>query len=322
MIGWLGLVVESAAVAAAAAGLVSILSWLLFARVDRDRVSPARRADLALLCGLLPMLAALASLFALVLPSVLHAGGVQPDHCLLHHHHQHLCALHGAVPHVGLLTAGAAAYTVWMVRAARLAASQWSAFRSIAALQRLGRWTHEEGFARVLVPGSPWLSLAAGVVRPRVLVSASLRAGLSDQAFQAVLAHEEAHLRRRDPQWIMLLGWAGLFAVPALAGRIRAAFQEAAEEASDAEAAEALGVHALASALVAVARIQLSRPPALALGFGYTAVERRVRVLLGQPLRPARSMAARIVLAAVAVTAGLAATGSDWMHHAVESLLQ
>ena len=322
MSGWLGLVLESAAIAAAAAGLVSILAWLLLARVDRDGVPPARRADLALLCGLLPMLAALASLLALILPSVLHAGGVRPDHCLLHGHHQHLCALHGAAPHVGLLAAGALACTVWMIRAVRLAASQWIAFRSIAALQRLGRWTHEEGFARVLVPGSPWLSLAVGVVRPRVLVSASLRAGLSDEAFQAVLAHEGAHLRRRDPQWLTLLGWAGLFAVPGIAGHVRAAFQGAAEEASDAEAAEEIGVHALASALVAVARIQLSRPPAIALGFGHTAVERRVRVLLGQTPRPARSVAARIVLAAVAFTALMAAGGSDWVHHVVESLLR
>lgn len=322
MNAWLALLLESTAIAALVAGIVSVLSWTLLARVGRDVTPAARQADLALIVGVLPMLAAGATLVALVLPSLLHAGGVQADHCALHAHHRHLCALHGGVPGPGLLIAGLVALALGMTRAVRLGWVQVRAHRSITALEHLGHHDDSAAFPQVLVPGSPWLSLAVGVLRPRTLISASLRSHLAPEAYEAVLAHEEAHLRRHDPRWMTVLAWAGLFSAPGIAGLVRASFHEAAEEASDAGAAEAVGPHAVAGALVAVARLHPSRSPALSLGFGDMGIERRVQILLaGQPLAD-RSLAPRLLLAVVMAVGLVATGGSEWIHHAVESLLQ
>lgn len=320
MNAWLALVIESTAIAAAAAGLVSVFAWLLLVRARREVNPPARRADLALIAGVLPMLSAGATLVALVLPSLLHAGGFQADHCALHAHHRHLCALHAGGAEAGLLIAGVAVLALGIGRAARLGWAQVRAHRSLAALEMLGHSDGGAGFPQVVVPGSPWLSLAVGVLRPRILISASLRSHLPPEALQAVLAHEDAHIRRHDPRWATVLAWAGLWCAPGVAGLVRAAFHEAAEEASDANAEEEVGSHALASALVAVARLHPLRSPELSLGFGDTAIERRVRILLGGHHPPARSLAPRLLLAVVLVVVLVATGGSEWIHHAVESL--
>jgi len=322
MNGWLALLGESTAIAAGVAAGVSVLSWHLLARVDRDQTAPARRADLALLAGSLPMLSALAVLVALVLPSLLHTSGIQADHCGIHSHHRHLCAVHGAIPQAGLLLVGAAAAALWMVRAGRLALAHRRAHRALSALQRLGQRTNLGRFPRVLVPGSPWLSVAVGVLRPRVVLSASLESHLAPEALEAVLAHEEAHLVRHDPRAMSFLAWAGLFGVPGVSGKVRDAFHEASEEAADANAADEVGPHAVAAALVAVARLAPGRPPAFALGFGDTAVQRRVHILLQGHRLGDRSLAPRLLLLVVAATALIAIGGSEWIHHAVESLLQ
>ncbi len=322
MMGWIGLTLESTAIAAAAACLVSLGAWAWLRRADTTRTTSARRADLALLAGVLPMLTGLAVLVALILPSVLHAAGVQADHCALHDHHRHLCALHAATDPGGLALAGAGAMAWLATRAVSLGARQWQAVRSISALQRLGRWTEDARFPQVRVPGSPWLSLAVGIFSPRILISASLESRLDRSAFEAVIEHESAHLRRRDPQALAAITWAGLFAAPGVASLVRAAFLDAAEEASDAEAADRLGAPAVARALIAVARVQRVRPPAMSMGFGYTSVERRVRVLLDAPQVAARSHAPLLVLFALGTAAVLATAGSDWLHHAVESLIQ
>jgi len=322
MMGWFGLTLESIAVAAVVACLISVAFSALLGRVDPARTTSARRADLALLAGLLPMLGALAVLVALILPSVLDAAGVQADHCALHDHHRHLCALHAPLELRFLSLAGAGASGLLLIRAVALGWRHWSGLRSIAALQRLGQWTDEARFPQVRVPGSPWLSLAVGIFRPRILISASLESCLEPSAFEAVIEHEEAHLRRRDPQALALLSWAGLFAPPGVASRVRVAYRDAAEEASDAEAADRLGVPVVAGALIAVARVQRTRLPAMSMGFGYTSVERRVRVLVDGHHVAGRSLAPRFVLLALCTVAVLATAGSDWIHHVVESLVQ
>jgi hypothetical protein len=75
--------------------------------------------------------------------------------------------------------------------------------RELAAERRLRRWlrAHEvrrQGGARVIEDERP-RAFCAGLVRPRVYISTGTLALLDDAALSAVIEHELAHARRRDP---------------------------------------------------------------------------------------------------------------------------
>jgi Zn-dependent protease with chaperone function len=321
MSGWLLGSLEALGLAAVAATLVSLLSILILPLTAKIR-SAARRADAVFLLGLTPLTIAAALCFAVMLPAVLEATGIRSDHCDLHLHHPHLCALHAGGAHTPLVAVGALALLVGAWRAARLAIVQLQANRTLAALERLGRTEHSAPFPVVNVPGSPWVCLAAGGLRRRVLLSATIADHLGPRQVQAALAHEVAHLQRQDPLLSVALAWAGLAALPAATERVRVAFAEAAEQASDAAAARDLGAVVVAESLVAMARLSRTTVPATCMAFGGTSLEQRVHALLHGPLdsNPARS--APVALALAAASAVSAVLGSDPIHHLVESLLQ
>lgn len=321
----LAFALECAALAALVGGGTSLLAsaaGLLLRPLVRG-APPARRADLAFLLGALPAVAAIAVVLAAAAPSLLGALGLAADHCPSHQHHVHLCLVHGAGLRPLLAALGAASLAVFLFRAAALGARHGETRKSLAALERLGT-TSAGRFPLVAVPGGPRLCHAVGVWRPRIVVSAELRGALSGAEWEAALAHEEAHLRRRDPAAFLALSLAGLFALPPLARRVHRAFAQAVEEACDVEAA--LAVHSpglVARALVEVAALQRGVPqPAIEAAFGETALERRVQLLLGDSpprLAPARALA--LCLGALALGLGAALFHAHWLHHAVETAL-
>ena len=286
----------------------------------RGRRSAAARADAAFVLGLAPALAALGVVGGTVLPSLLTLGGVMTDHCDDHAHHVHLCLVHGAETPAWLIALGALALAVFSARGVRVGATTLRRQRSTAALERLGTPERLAGFTAVRVPGAPRLCLATGLFQRRIVYSASLAEHLPPAELQAALAHEAAHLRRRDTLSLGLMTLAGLFTFPTIANRLRAAFLSAAEEACDAEAAAVHGAETVAQALVAAARLQLT----VASGLGFTGQTLTVRVsaLLGSPAcraAPARSLAITVaLLMASSVVVGL--FGLD-VHHAVETVL-
>jgi beta-lactamase regulating signal transducer with metallopeptidase domain len=157
-----------------------------------------------------------------------------------------------------------------------------------------------------------------GVVRPRLIVARSVIDACSEAELRAVVAHERAHLRRRDNARRAILqttpdlvGW-----LP-IARAIDLAWHDATEEAADDQAAasgDAVRL-ALASALVRVARLAppehaAADLPASALYRGER-LERRVRRLLASSPLPSRpSHRARIGIAvAVGTLAALANLG-------------
>ncbi len=94
-------------------------------------------------------------------------------------------------------------------------------------------------------------AFCAGLVRPRVFLSASARDRLSEDELRAVLAHEGHHVLRRDPLRLLaarILAQA-LFFVPAL-HRLERRYADLAELAADEAAVRAAGSAALASALL------------------------------------------------------------------------
>lgn len=107
----------------------------------------------------------------------------------------------------------------------------------------------------LVTTGQPFC-FTAGIIRPVIYLSTGLSENLSARHHAAMLAHEAAHIRRRDGLISFLLNLCySLLPLPG-ARILLAEWQQAAERACDAEAAyrlkDSLGV---AAALVAVARV-------------------------------------------------------------------
>ncbi len=127
------------------------------------------------------------------------------------------------------------------------------------ASRTIARWT---GAAQPIESSAPFPVLrispvvpamtAAGIVRPRVLLSGAAESVLTTSELQTALHHEIAHVRRRDNLKKLLLRFV---AFPGMAG-IEAAWLEATEMAADdaavSNATEALD---LASALIKLSRL-------------------------------------------------------------------
>jgi len=171
---------------------------------------------------------------------------------------------------------------------------------SIAALLRLRRVPAIVASDRVPTP------LALGVRHPQVCIPARALAELGGEEVRAMLAHEMAHLRRRDPAWILLYAVVcrALFWHPAL-WLARRRLLDLAETRCDAIAGastQEAGV-ALARALLRVAEWLVPMPASAAvhgraMAASCTGLERRVRLLLAAPQRSSRA-ASRVAHAGI-----------------------
>lgn len=319
-------VLECSAVTAFVATTVSLLV-VLVSRVSRSLaawLAPAPRADVAFLLGMLPAATSLAVLAATVAPSLAGVLGLVEDHCLHHGHHLHLCVVHASAPRPVLAAVGAVWLALLLVRAGMLVWRGRTLGARLDALERLGvRWPGE--FPVIAIPGAPSFCHATGLLRRRILLSASLSEVLSPGELRSALAHEEAHLRRRDPLVGGLLAVAGLLVPPFLARLLLDTWRLAAEEACDAEAAYRVGDGGLvAEALLKFARLRLraARMAGQMSAFGELALERRVRLLLDDKAGASASAWA-LGVGGLVGAAGLflALDHAAFLHHMVETLL-
>jgi Zn-dependent protease with chaperone function len=163
--------------------------------------------------------------------------------------------------------------------------------------------------------GLPTPAFTTGLWRPRIYVAAALADRLSYEELVAVLAHEAAHARERDPLRLCALRFLSrmLFWLPV--------FRRLAEDAAD-EAEIRADDHAvrgkplvLASAIVKLSQWQAQGRASIAVRF-HTAdlVERRVRRLAGQAVAPRSHVNRRSVVSAVAVLLVAWATGVAVTH--------
>jgi len=141
------------------------------------------------------------------------------------------------------------------------------------------------GIRRLIVTDIPEpLVFCAGLLRPAVVVSSSLITSLSPPALAAVLAHEAAHARRRDPlrQIVAYAIARGLWIAPAArrgADHLRLRLEVAADRA----AARYAGRRALAEALLAL-HVQPAASHAVAGGASELAA--RIDALVGGSAPP------------------------------------
>lgn len=166
-----------------------------------------------------------------------------------------------------------------------------------------------------LVAAGEQLAVTAGLARPYVVVSTGLVGAVNGAELRAVLAHEQVHLRRRDPVRVLLARVlaAHLWFLPAareLRGRARGGY----ELAADRDAAGRYGRSALAGALLRVVS-----PSA---GVGTAAVARFADPVLlasrvsqlesGEPPRPAPVPPGRALLTGAGALAFLTAVAGAW----------
>jgi len=209
---------------------------------------------------------------------------------------------------VGVVLAGAVA--IGALRGVYVLAAAWTLAWSLR-----GRGTPLAPGVQLLKSDQP-LSFTAGVFRPRVYVTTGLLQVLSPAELAAVLAHEQAHVRRRDG---LSGGLLSLFytLVPLPAGwSLVQDWRRRAERACDAAAARRCGAACVARALVHVASLPGRTLPSHALPFAADAEDVSARVLA--LLRPRETPRRRVAAGAAAVVALL--LSSLWLPHFVELL--
>ena len=114
------------------------------------------------------------------------------------------------------------------------------------------------------------LALTVGLITPRIMVSTGLIETLEEEELEAVLLHEQSHLRHRDPLYLLLaraLATAFLYVpvVKALAQRHQAAIELAADEYVIARQGGSLS---LSSAMLKLLRLR----PSMAVATPFTGV--------------------------------------------------
>jgi Zn-dependent protease with chaperone function len=206
---------------------------------------PARRgADLMFALRLLPLAASVAITLALTVPSFVllePRAIIEP--------------LGGAPLVFGLC--GLALAMAGVVNAARALLKTSRAIRS---------WVIEAVCVRSSVPVPVWrisrvvpALTAAGVLRPRVLMSGAAEFLLTPKELQTALRHELAHVRRRDNLKKLLLRFVSF---PAMSG-LETAWLEATEMAADDAAVSSVGEALdLAAALIKLSRVGIPEPAA------------------------------------------------------------
>lgn len=163
-----------------------------------------------------------------------------------------------------------------------------------------------------IVEGLANPAFTAGWWAPRIYLAAELSRELSGPELERVIAHEKAHLDRRDPLRLAVLRFFAcmLFWIPALR-KLAADVADEAELEADAVAANGKPL-VLASAILKVALWKKSGPPnPAAVGFlSSDLVEQRVRLLSGEapPSRShvtIRSLIGATAMLAVVLTSGI-----------------
>jgi Zn-dependent protease with chaperone function len=306
------------------AGLGATITAVLYpmARTQLANRTPAERSRWGLLWIGLPAILALSLTAVCVLPSLgslLEAGS--HDHCLRHpDEHLHLCLVH---PPEG---AGSAAGWIFLAAVGvllasstlRVARSLITARRTLTVLLRgTGRSARlEVTWLRCTLP----IAATVGLLRPRIVVSEALRAALPPHLLDAVIAHERAHVRRRDVARRTGATLLGLLHLPSVRRLLLDDFVAATELAADATAATEVrgGSLCVADAILAVQRLAGDvRPAPLAVAFGETSVRARIEALLG----PAAIERRRHRVASAVAGAAIAVLAAPLLHHTIETVL-
>ena len=266
-----------------------------------------------------PLWLPVALLTAAMAPDLIGALLQATDHCAEHidAHHHHLCVVHPphasdqplawALPLALALIAG-----LIIARSASKRLTEWRLARALVAISRPSALGDD---IRVLDQPDP-LALTVGCRRPTALLSTGLIARITPAALDVVIAHERAHIARRDTWFALLDRFAASLLPRPVAAPLLERITLAREQACDAAAAVAAGGPLrVAQALTEVARLGMATPEA-GVSVASGALEARIRHLLEPPPREARPWLAP-TLAALAVVL----IGAGPVHAVAEHLI-
>ena len=165
-----------------------------------------------------------------------------------------------------------------------------------------------------LVDGLPCPALTVGMLRPMIYLAANLATGLTAEELVSVIAHEGAHLRRRDPLRLSLLRFLActLFWIPALR-RLADDMADEAEILADDSATRGRPL------VLATAILRLARQPgregwsgSIGASVGFSRadlLERRVRRLAGERVAAGTHLTRRSFFGALAILTLVWASG-------------
>lgn len=287
------------------------------------RVGPARRARILTALCVAPLSFGLLQTCLFFLPGVL--GTIWPslDHCLSHTaaNHAHLCLVHpptAAGTWLGWVVVGGAMIGLGRPLGRDMLRT-WQSARLVRQWVRTAPPGDQDG-VRVVHCERP--IAAATAIGTEVIVSTSLVEGLEPSLLQAVVAHERAHVRRRDPWRRMCAMLFSAGHLPPVRESLLSDLELACEQASDETAALQIGDRIqMAQALLAVARLlpgDLQRATPVAVGFGGSSISARVDALLAPPMREGQTVT-EILWLSVAVLGCAASAGPG--HHLVEHFI-
>lgn len=170
-----------------------------------------------------------------------------------------------------------------------------------------------------VVPGLPNPAFTAGFLAPRIYVSESLAEHLAYDELAALIAHEGAHVARRDPLRLSFFRALAcvLFWLPALR-RLADDLSDEAELAADEVAARGRPL-VLASAILSVARWSSNEtvPAVSTVAVGFVRdhlLECRVRRLAGEPVPVRTHVTRRSIIGAVAALVVVWTSGAIMAH--------
>lgn len=321
MLGTLQMVLLAALLYCGVAGVVFSLTAPRWIAWTSTWAPESRHRALALL-GITPLVLGLSALLSVMLPSLLGMLWPSQDHCLVHGGHSHLCFVH-ASHHVGgwsgWLLVGVAGG--WL--GAQLFVGTRALLRAFAIVRQLSRHArHDRARGFWIIPTDAVLCLSVGLLRPRLMVSEGLLSKAAPDELAIMLAHERAHVHRRDTLVHALVRAAGVMSTPSARRSLLRALELAAEQSCDEHAAARAGDRlCVAETILSLERhigAAAFRSSPLIAGFGSSSVPQRVEALL----QPPRENGAYARLAAACICAlAIVLAAYEPLHHATESLL-
>ena len=305
------------ATALVAMGFAWVLAWAFPRMVRRaSNRTPAARIHIITMLLTAPLLTGALVTATCFLASGLAQRAAHLDHCLAHQDgHPHLCLTHGHwFPNAlgwALLGAGLAALLLLVHRT-------WARHqRARGSLQALAMLGASELPEYTLLHLDQPLAFTTGLWKARVWVSQGLVVRLGDSGMRAVLAHEAAHARHRDPLRMVFAEVAASLLPPSVRRSLLDDLELALEHRADEGAVAATGSRLKVAETLLQAQRLLGLRPLAATFFQGSRLEARVTVLL-EPMDP--SPALRLWPWALALGA-MALALSDPLHHGVETLL-
>jgi Zn-dependent protease with chaperone function len=328
MTGYAGLIQQGSFFGSILVVLTALFTAAIYPMLQSKLQTIGARTRASVLLGLcsLPAILTFVVLFAALLPSLLQLMGFESDHCLGHTDgHRHFCVIHRPTvldsPSLDLIAFMFLLLIVLISARVVMDILQARQFR-----KALGAWrlVDRDGAVSIMDTDLP-LAFTSGIFRPRIVLSTGLLQTLSDEERVLLIAHEKAHIERRDSLKSLLARSLSLAHLPWVRKALLAQFHLACEQACDEAAVRRSdSPHKMAELLVKIERLYQSHFPAHAplvfnvLGHKGSTLPARIHALLSPGVA---TQFPRVVTIAALGIGLLAIVGHDFLHDWLEHVL-